>query len=122
MSLFILIRTDITLCATSVLFLHKYGSIHLHSCRILILIRTYITTYGSILHDSRMFPICTDDSSLPYSHLYHFELVSFCTPDSAPFTLAHLSPALMTFSPKTDTFTKCFRALYVCNLPMFVIS
>ncbi len=32
-----------------------------------ILIRTYITTYGSILYDSRMFSIRTGDASLPYS-------------------------------------------------------
>jgi len=32
-----------------------------------ILIRTYITTYGSILYDSRMLPIRTGDASLPYS-------------------------------------------------------
>ncbi len=56
------------------------------------------------------------------SNWCHFALVALHTPDSAPFTLAHLSPALMTFSQKNDTFTKCFRALYVGNLPMFVIS
>ncbi len=50
-----------------------------HCCCMLILIRTNVTTNGSILYDSRMFPICTNDASLPYLHLYCFELVAFCT-------------------------------------------